>query len=149
MSGTTAPPAAGGTRSTSTGFAAAQAHSSRSHVISTRNEKVDVAIVGGGLCGLACAAALHKVYPDCKIKVYEQRSQPEELDETSPGDERAAPDLLVTNAMRALPAAGNAQAYCVHSTLAAQHPNAPAEPYARLESPELLAPRVHRQCCQH
>jgi hypothetical protein len=31
--------------------------------------QVDVAIIGGGLCGLACAAALHKVYPDCKIKV--------------------------------------------------------------------------------
>jgi ribulose 1,5-bisphosphate synthetase/thiazole synthase len=31
--------------------------------------QVDVAIVGGGLCGLACAAALHNVHPDCKIKV--------------------------------------------------------------------------------
>lgn len=31
--------------------------------------QVDVAIVGGGLAGLATAVALHKVRPDAKIKV--------------------------------------------------------------------------------
>jgi hypothetical protein len=37
--------------------------------MSDSTEKVDVAIAGAGLAGLATAVALHKVRPDAKIKV--------------------------------------------------------------------------------
>ncbi len=37
--------------------------------MSDSTEAVDVAIVGGGLAGLATAVALHRVRPDARIKV--------------------------------------------------------------------------------
>lgn len=38
--------------------------------------QVDVAIVGGGVAGLAAAVALRRVNPSLKIKVLETRSAP-------------------------------------------------------------------------